>query len=89
MDKIKQLKEEIARLEKEEKLAKERESIPFMELAKIGQSLNVPEEARIKYEELFTDFALRKIDLLKEQYATQKEQYATKKKKFIIKIGWE
>ncbi len=82
MNKIQELKKEIERLEKEEKLEENRKHIPYAELAKIGYSLQVPQEARLQYVELFTDFALNKINQIEERKNL-------KRKKFIIKIGWE
>lgn len=82
MKTIKELKKEIEELEKKEKLENNRKYIPYSELAEIGQSLKVPDKTRLRYEELFTNFALDKI------YDIRKELNLSKKK-FIIKIGFE
>jgi len=82
MNKIEQLKKEIEELEKKERLDKERANIPFAQLAEIGQSLKVSEEARLKYEELFKDFVDNKLSILYKEMNIRR-------KKFIFKIGFE
>jgi hypothetical protein len=79
---IKELEEKLKDLKKQETLEENRKSIPFADLAEIGQSLKVSDEAMLKYEQLFTDFALNKINQIEERKNL-------KKKKFVIKIGWE
>jgi hypothetical protein len=84
---------QIKELEEQLKILKEKRDleilfkgtdISYMKLAEIGQSFKVPDEARLRYEQLFKEFVSVDLDNLRKAIEKQ-----LKKKKFIIKIGWE